>query len=215
MEETNGIGRSKRTRAIDLAEQKVYQEANHRIKNNLQLILSLLNLQANEYSNESVKNFFGKGKSRLNSIFLIHENFDLVNGVNYVNILTYINDLIGFLLECYNIDKDSVEFNIDADFEKINSELAVPLGLILNELISNSLLHAFVKNKKANKVEIQLVKLNLDSYKLVYRDNGLGSSLFKTGLGFKIIELLINQIDGSCLKTNDNGLKYDIIFPII
>lgn len=193
--------------------ENTFKEANHRIKNNLQLILCLLNLQANEYPAEKVADFIGKGKSRLNTIFLIHDNFNQNNGFDFVNFSKYISDLIYFLIDCYNVEAGSIKFEVKIEIERLESEYAIALGLIVNEMISNSINHAFINSKNENKITIKLCKKSLGGYIFSYQDNGNAMIVYKEGLGFKIIELLTNQLDGKCVRSVEHGMKYEIDFP--
>ncbi len=192
------------------------KEANHRIKNNLQLINSLLSYQAREYKNNDVDSFLMKGQKRINSIILLHENFDITTKNNEVNLKKYIEDLFDFFTDLFEIEKKSIQFQLNTNDITINIETALPLGIILNELLCNSLLHAFPQNRKDNVISITIQRLKKDTYKLFYQDNGIGF-LYKSkiGLGLKIIELLSNQINAEYFIDSTYGFKFNLSFKTI
>lgn len=187
--------------------------ANHRIKNNLQLINSLLKYQAKEYKSKDVDNFLIKGQKRINSIILLHENFKLDDLTeSNVDIKKYIEDLFDFFTEVFEIEKKSIKFILNTNNIFLNIEIALPVGIILNELICNSLLHAF-NHSNENIIQIDLVRVDKNKYYLTYRDNGCGF-LYKTtkGLGLKIVELLSKQINAQYSISNSNGTIVTFVF---
>lgn len=189
------------------------KQANHRVKNNLQLINSLLNYQAIEYKSEDVDRFISKGQKRINSIILLHENFDLVNDKNKVNVKKYITDLFHFFTELFEIERKNIIFEMEVNDIQLEMESALPLGIMLNELICNSLLHAFPKNTIKDKIKIQLTRLNKNNYELIYEDNGIGyPNTTKNGLGLKIIEMLSKQLNAKYVLESDNGFKFKLTF---
>lgn len=199
---------------IDVYDKNIsLKEANHRLKNNLQLINSLLSYQAKEYKNKDVESFLLKGQKRINSIILLHENFDITKSNNEINLKKYIEDLFDFFTDLFEIEKKTIQFQLNTNDITINIETALPLGIILNELICNSLLHAFPSNRKDNVISITINRLEKDTYKLFYEDNGIGF-LYKSkeGLGLKIVELLSNQINANYFVDSTNGFKFNLSF---
>lgn len=188
--------------------------ANHRIKNNLQLINSLLKYQAKEYKSKDVDSFLIKGQKRINSIILLHENFKLDDLTeSNVDIKKYIEDLFDFFTEVFEIERKSIKFILNTNNIFLNIEIALPVGIILNELICNSLLHAFQDHSNENIIQIDLVRVDKNKYYLTYRDNGCGF-LYKTtkGLGLKIVELLSKQINAQYSISNSNGTIVTFVF---
>lgn len=197
-------------------QQQAIKDANHRVKNNLQLINSLLSYQAKEYKNIDLENFIIKGQKRINSIILLHENFDIGTNNNEVNLKKYIEDLFDFFTDLFEIQKTSIQFQLNTNEIKINLETALPLGIILNELICNSLLHAFPPGRKDNTISITIIRSEKNTYKLYYEDNGIGFSYkSKNGLGLKIIELLSNQMNANYFFDSGNGIKFNLIFKTV
>jgi two-component sensor histidine kinase len=197
-----------------LEKEKSIKEANHRIKNNLQLINSLMNYQAVEYKSKDIDGFILKGQKRINSIILLHQNFDITNGKNNtVNFSKYISDLFDFFKEIFQMEHKNILFEMDVNNIDLNMETALPLGIILNELISNSLIHAFPVNDSNNKIKIALTRHNKNKYNFIYEDNGIGFlKTTKDGLGFKIIEMLSKQLNAEYIFESKDGFKFNITF---
>ncbi|WP_298136508.1 histidine kinase dimerization/phosphoacceptor domain -containing protein [Flavobacterium sp.] len=193
--------------------EQAIKEANHRVKNNLQLINSLLSYQAREYKNQDVDSFLLKGQKRINSIILLHENFDINTNNNKVNLKKYIEDLFDFFTDLFEIEKKSIQFHLNTNDIQIDIETALPLGIVLNELICNSLIHAFPYQNSENKIKIDLLRADKNKYHLIYKDNGCGF-LYKTnkGLGLKIIDILLSQIDASYTIDSSKGTTVTIVF---
>lgn len=188
--------------------------ANHRIKNNLQLINSLLKYQAKEYKSKDVDSFLIKGQKRINSIILLHENFKLDSAIeSNVDIKKYIEDLFDFFTEVFEIERKSIKFILNTNDICLDIEIALPIGIILNELICNSLLHAFPNQNIENTIQIDLLRIEKNKYYLTYKDNGCGF-LYKTtkGLGLKIVDLLSKQINAQYAINNSNGTVVTFVF---
>ncbi|WP_298115565.1 histidine kinase dimerization/phosphoacceptor domain -containing protein [Flavobacterium sp.] len=193
--------------------EQAIKEANHRVKNNLQLINSLLSYQAREYKNQDVDSFLLKGQKRINSIILLHENFDINTNNNKVNLKKYIEDLFDFFTDLFEIEKKSIQFHLNTNDIQIDIETALPLGIVLNELICNSLIHAFPNQNSENKIKIDLLRADKKKYHLIYKDNGCGF-LYKTnkGLGLKIIDIFLTQIDAFYTIDSSKGTTVTIVF---
>ncbi|MFY8160701.1 MAG: sensor histidine kinase [Candidatus Kapaibacteriota bacterium] len=189
------------------------KQANHRVKNNLQLINSLLNFQAIEYKSKDIDSFLLKGEKRINSIILLHKNFDIGNKDNKVNVNKYINDLFDFFTELFQIEKKNILFEMDVNDIDLNMDTALPIGIMLNELICNSLNHAFPISKSLDKIRISLVRTNKNKYNLIYEDNGIGFTNTKqNGLGLKIIDMQSKQLNAKYTLESNEGFKFKIAF---
>jgi len=205
------------------------KEIHHRVKNNLQIIISLLRLQARYIKDKEVLEIFEESRNRIKSMALIHEQLYGTENLSEVDINEYIKNLLRSLLESYkySIQNINIELNTDKDIKlKINT--AIPCGLIINELITNSLKYAFPENKNGT-IFINLHKKTKDNhYELVIGDNGVGlkgemqevelNDPVKTdslGFGLRLVRILIGQMDGHLHIQNNKGLEYKIIFQDI
>ena len=193
------------------------KETHHRIKNNLQLVTSLLNLQANQTENEEVKSHLNDSKNRIKSIALIHEK--LYNSISQsnVNLKDYITDLMEALIKTYNSNLIKIDLKMDIDDSEMDSRTAIILGLIVNELCTNSLKYAFL-NRNSGMIFLSVKADNEIGKKLIYRDNGVGLpanfNFSKTkSLGMQLISSFIEQIGGTIKINNENGLEYFLTFP--
>ena len=195
------------------------KEVHHRVKNNLQLIISLLNIQVLNDKNTSVDVFLEKSQSRIQSISLIHENLYQSDLIDNINFKSYLENLIQSILDIHVDNLEDIEININ-DFDvEFNIETAIPLGLIINEILINAFKHAFVKDQSQSKViQISIVKLNDYDFELKIFDNGIGfdgSNISKTSVGLELVSLLILQLKGKINRINDGGTLYIIQFQKI
>ena len=189
------------------------KEVHHRVKNNLQIILSMINLE-NNLDNNDYKEIMEQTKARINALALIHENVykseDLIN----INLKEYISSEMVSLFDLYNIEH--IDINLDLDNVSVDMEKAIPIGLILNELINNSIKHAFPKNAEGV-INIALKSDGNESV-ITVKDNGIGlpddmdiNSLSTFGLN--IVNNLVDQIDGTFnnIKT-EKGVIFEFKF---
>lgn len=190
------------------------QEVHHRVKNNLQIICSLLSLQADKMNaeDESVR-YLNNSISRIKSMALIHELLYQSTELNAINVKTYIERLI-FDISCTLAFQDDIKFITDIDDINITLDRAVPCGLIITELITNAIKHAFDKDSVDKKIEISL-HVSPDETLLTIRDNGNGGGKENScsGLGLTVIHSLVKQIKGNINFENDNGTYVHIMLP--
>lgn len=189
------------------------REIQHRVKNNLQLLLSLLNLQA-QYENYSIREVVICSKSRIKSMALTHE--DVYNAPDLKqNVQQYINNLTTYLFQLYKKDPKLILLEEDTDDLKLGIDTLMPLGLIINELITNSLKHAFPE-ETPGKIQLSL-KSKKDNLILKISDNGTGIPQtinidHTKKLGLKIVNILTTQLDGTLELTRNPGTTYKITF---
>jgi PAS domain S-box-containing protein len=184
------------------------QEIHHRVKNNLQVISSLLNLQSGYIEDKKSLEIFRESQNRIRSMALIHEKLYQSKDLNRIEFSEYIKSLTKDLLRSYNVDPEriSLHYQMNATFFEI--DIVILCGLIINELVSNSLKHAFPDNRKGN-VYIILNKKNNKDYELIVKDDGIsfpGNIDFKKteSLGLQLVTTLTNQLEGT-IKLNKNG----------
>lgn len=193
------------------------KEIHHRVKNNLQIIISLLRIEAKEGTKINDINYFvEKSQTRILSISLIHQNLYENENLKNIDYKIYLNDMCKNLESILNVSNKEIRFIIDMDTIFFDIETASTLGLILNELISNSYKHAF-PNEIEGTIKISIVKNFEKEYTVTYSDNGIGIPADKIttqkSLGLELIELWTKQLNGKLIRKNTkNGLEYEIIF---
>jgi two-component sensor histidine kinase len=191
------------------------KEIHHRVKNNLQIISSLIRLQAGYIDESNFREKLVETENRIRSMALIHERLYQTGNLASLGIREYVKELAIQISETYqNQTKIEYEFNIEKRDFSIDS--LIPIGLILNETISNALKHAF-KNTKEGKIRISLNSIR-DETHFIIRDNGIGSNkkldeLANESLGIELIIALVDQLDGQLKIDTINGFAYTFIFP--
>ncbi len=192
------------------------KEIHHRVKNNLQVISSLLYLQSKKIGDKESLDIFTDSQLRVKSMALIHENLYQSDNLSQIDIREYIGKLINYYLQSYRDKTKYISIKSDVEPIKLGVDIAVPCGLIVNELVSNCLKHAF-EDMQEGLIEIS-VKWNIDNdIVLSVSDNGRGISEqidFKNGssLGLQLIDNLVRQLNGNILVTNNKGTRIDIVF---
>jgi two-component sensor histidine kinase len=199
--------------ATSLNEKEILlKEIHHRVKNNLQLVISLLNIQARQGGSNSIDDFLEKGESRIAVMALIHENLYQTNNLEKVNYQKYLEHLIENILSIN--DKEYLSVLIDTEKIFLDIQTSVSLGLIINELFSNALKHAF-PGSTVGKVLINLKQISKGNYRLLFSDNGIGgdySKKSKKSLGLTLVQLLVEQLEGTLSIDSFSGTTYQINF---
>ncbi|WMN10948.1 two-component regulator propeller domain-containing protein [Marivirga salinae] len=172
------------------------RELNHRIKNNLQLISSILNLHSRSTDNLDAKMALTEGKLRMQALSLLHQKLYMTEKYTEVNCKEYIRELIDYLSIAFKSNYSDVNFNLDIDNFKLNLDQAVPLGLILNELVTNSLKHS----GKDELIIDLIAKKEKEHIYITLKDNGKGISQKQfensNSFGISMIKSLVDQING-------------------
>lgn len=191
------------------------KEIHHRVKNNLQIIYSLHGLQEIFIGeNPTVIKILNESKNRILSMAMIHEMLYQSKDLSSINFSDYIKNLTAQITESYV--SENVDIKLETEPISLNIETAIPLGLIMNELISNSFKYAFPNNQKGE-IRISLTPEN-GEYKLIISDNGIGlppDMDFKnteSSLGLTLVKLLIKQLEGHIELNKNQGTKYTIKF---
>jgi two-component sensor histidine kinase len=196
--------------------QILLQEINHRVKNNLAVIISLLNLQANKLGDEKVKAAFQESQARIRSMSLIHETLYQSDNLAELDLKKYIRSLVRAASNAYSHTSSRIRFEIRADKIDLPLDFTVPCGLVLNELVSNSIKHAF-PHEKQGEIVITAQREN-DEIVLIVADNGVGfphdvKSKKSETLGmFLVVRLVESQLKGAIDMKNENGAKVSIRF---
>ncbi|AKB48327.1 sensory transduction histidine kinase [Methanosarcina sp. Kolksee] len=202
------------------------KEIHHRIKNNLQVISSLLDLQAEKFDNPKVIEAFRESQNRVISMALIHEELYKGEGADTLNFSEYLKKLAENLFQTYRLY--SKNLNLFTDLEEnafFNMDTAVPLGIIVNELVSNSLKHAFTEDQEGE-VRIKLCRegtndeISKSLFSLTVSDNGIGipenlelESL--ESLGLQLVDILVDQLDGKIELKRKQGVEFKITFSVV
>lgn len=187
------------------------REIHHRVKNNLQLVSSLLTLQGRSLDNDIALQAINEGKSRVRSMALIHQDLYSKESLTDINVKQYIEKLTQELFDLYQIDKKGVFLKMDIQDLKLDVDTLVPLGLIINELITNSLKYAFPNNKSGTLL-ISLHEKN-NELKLIVEDDGVGYDPEKVrehSFGHTLINALSEQLGGKITKRSTKGTSTQI-----
>lgn len=184
------------------------REIHHRVKNNLQIISSLLNMQSNDIEDEKILATIQEGQSRVQAMSLIHQNLYQSEHVNRVDVENYLRELVAYLSKMYRGDSDGIQVDIETKGIQFDFDTAIPLGLIVNELVSNAYKHAFKDNLNGN-VWIKIRALNDVDYELKVSNNGnklpLDFDITKSkSLGLKLVAILSKQLRGSFKNESTN-----------
>jgi ligand-binding sensor domain-containing protein/two-component sensor histidine kinase len=192
------------------------KEVHHRVKNNLQIINSLINIQSDYVDDKKAAELFREIRNRIRTISLVHEKLYKSEDYANINVKEYINMLVENLIDTYSINKN-IELELDLEVQHFNLNTIIPLGLLLNEIISNSFKYAF-NDTENGVIEIQLYKsAAYDEYSLIIGDNGKGfdDELYRTEnatLGLELVKILASQLNGTIEKVKRPGTYYFLIF---
>jgi PAS domain S-box-containing protein len=200
-----------------LAEKEVLlKEIHHRVKNNMQVITSLLNLQSRTIRDEQALSVFQDSQNRVKSMALIHETLYQSKDLSRINFAEYLQKLVAHVSRSYRIRPEAIKINTNVDDVSLAIDTAVPCGLIINELASNSLKYAFPSDMKG---EVNITFERADAqYVLRVSDNGVGlppdfDPEKGTSLGMKLVRMLTDQLGGELECHNGAGTTFEITFP--
>ena len=194
------------------------KEVNHRVKNNLQLISSLLNLQAGSVREAEALAGLKESQSRVRSMALVHEQLYQSKDLARVDFSEYIQDLAPALFSAYGGSTDGVTLETKIDDVSLGVDTAIPCGLIVNELVSNSLKHAF-PHGSGGEIRIELHPRDSKELELRVSDDGVGFPKdvdFRSteSLGLQLVNTLTDQIGGTIEFQSDGGTRFCITFPV-
>jgi two-component sensor histidine kinase len=201
------------------------KEIHHRIKNNLQVISSLLDLQAEKFEDETVKEAFRESQNRVISMALIHEELYRGAGTDTLDFSAYFQKLAENLFQTYSFNSKNIRLCIDLEENAFfDMDTAVPLGIIVNELVSNSLKHAFTE-KQEGEIRIQLCReeqnneMHKSLFSLTVSDNGKGipedlELENVESLGMQLVITLADQLDGEIELKRAQGTEFRVTFNV-
>ncbi len=193
------------------------KEIHHRVKNNLQIICSLLNLQSNEIEDPAASQKFKESQNRVKAMALIHERLYQSGDLARIDFAGYVQNLTGHLLRSYRVSANVIRLDLQVDSVPMNLDVAIPCGLIINELVSNSLKYAFPKGK-GGEILIRFADENGQGMRLIVRDNGIGLPVEANpenteSLGLKLVRSLTDQLGGSVAYRSKDGFECNIRIP--
>lgn len=203
------LQKSNREKAILL------KEVHHRVKNNLQIISSLLNLQSRGIENEKIRHHFEVSLNRIHSMSAVHEMLYKSSDFSKINYEDYLKNLVLSLLVSMKGSDNAVDVDISASDINLNIQTSIPLGLLINEIITNALKHGIPGNSPG-KIFVYLKQNDTNKYELEVGDNGNGfdrKEATTDSLGMQLIDSLTEQLNGelSC-ESNGAGTHYRVIF---
>lgn len=190
------------------------REIHHRVKNNLQIITSLLNLESQNINNEETEEFYRITQARIKSIALVHQKLYETPEITQINIKEYMSNLIQSIVAIYSMP---IDVNLEIDIEEsiiLNLDTTIPCGLIINELLTNSIKYAFPDNKGSINIKWEQKG---EEYILMFSDDGIGlpediKIETSNSLGFKLVKSLVDQIDGTIELERTQGTQFTIKF---
>ncbi len=198
-----------------LEKEVMLQEIHHRVKNNLQIISSLLHIQSNTIDDENSLKLLKESQNRVRSMAIIHQKLYEDKDLSKVDLSSYIRSLVSNLLRSYNTDSTKIDLDNNVEDIHLSLKTAIPCGLILNEIISNSIKYAF-KNRENGKISISITKVNDQTFNMIVRDDGVGLIIKKNkkrkSLGMELIDIFVNQIKGTYTLDTEKGVCYNITF---
>lgn len=184
------------------------QEVHHRVKNNFQIISSLLKLQAADINDSTVNTAFNEAINRINAISQLHEQIYQSDSIADLDLKSYLENIAHTMIKNHSISKE-VSISIESISIKLNNDNILPLALIFHELISNSLKHAF-KNQDTGMINVSVNRFDKSNFTFTYSDNGKWETVESSkSFGLELIDTLSNQLDGDFQRTiNDEGTHY-------
>lgn len=188
-------------------------ELHHRVKNNLAIISGLFSLTLNDDLPDDAKNVLLESRNRVRSMALIHNRLYKSDSLTDVNFEEYIQELIAEITTSYPSISNAIKVSTNINNVILNVNIAIPCGLILNELLTNAFKHAF-KNREDGEISVSFVKEN-NYFVMTVTDNGCGipdDYNKKQSLGITVIEALTEQLDGKSKFTNNNGTHFELTF---
>lgn len=192
------------------------KEVYHRVKNNMQIIRSILNLQMRFSANPELAVTLKECQNRIHSMALVHEKLYRSISVERINFEDYVKSLINSLMLSYGIDRGLIAVEIQCEPIELSLDMSIPCALIINEILSNALKYAF-PDKRKGKIEVIFSALGKKRYRLIIQDDGIGMHDVRDQnapqtLGMMIIDSFVKQIEGEMKVDSGKGTRYEITF---
>jgi two-component sensor histidine kinase len=192
------------------------KEVHHRVKNNMQVISSILNLQSSYTDDETALSILRESQDRIKSMSFVHESLYQSKTLSEVNFSEYIQNIARNLFHSYGRPEGGLSIQYDLEEVFLNLDTSIPCGLIINEVVSNSLKYAF-QGRKEGIIKIAFSKVSNEKLKLIVSDNGIGLpdnfDIDKAeSLGLQLVTTLITQISGDLSIDTSSGTQFTIVF---
>lgn len=210
-------GIAERTATINASLQEkvvLLREIHHRVKNNLQIVISLLNLQSRQIPDENVIKILQESQNRIRVMALVHEKLYRSDDISHIILSEYIRNLVTILLDFYVLDRRLLTAKVEMKDITLNIDTAIPIGLMINELVSNSLKHAFPEGR-TGEIAISVQKAD-HTLTIMYKDNGVGIPegfdwRNAPSLGLRLVISLVEQLSGTIELNRNQGTEFTII----
>ena len=201
-----------------LVEEKEWlvKEIHHRVKNNFHIVMGLLHTQAAYLQGEEARQAITESQQRIQAMSLVHQRLYQSDNLSAINMADYIHELIDCLKDSFHTGRN-IQFHLQIDPVNLNVTNCIPLGLILNEAVTNAIKHAFPN--RAGRIEISLKRVEHDRFLLIIRDNGVGlSATFdrqkQASMGMKLMQGLSDDLDATFQVHNNNGTEISLDFIV-
>ena len=204
-------------RAALVEKEVLLKEIHHRVKNNLQIVSSLLQLQAQTLKDPEIIRVFQDSQNRIDSISLVHRNLYISPNIGKLDVVEYVENLVTSILISYQLEPGRISLETHIEAISLNVDQAIACGLVINELLSNSLKHAF-PGQKTGRITIDLRDIG-NHIEMIIQDNGVGlpdnldwSNTDSLGLSL-VYDLVTEQLEGSITIEPNHGTAFKIYFP--
>ena len=205
------------SKTIEQKNQKIetlIRELHHRVKNNLQVVSGLLSLQSNRLQDDSARQAMEEGKTRVNAMAMIHQKLYMDKELASVDIEEYLQNLTESLASSFGFEKQRVQTSVSLAQKSMNIDTAIPVGLIVNELVTNAFKHAF-RSQQNPHVHISMLQKDAGLIELQVADNGSEDGITNAGdnsasFGMKLVHTLVDQLNGTINMYHDGGRVYNI-----
>ncbi|MFZ1307194.1 MAG: sensor histidine kinase [Ferruginibacter sp.] len=195
--------------------QILLSELQHRVKNNLQHVLSLLDIQEESLAHNNIQEVIRESKNRVQSMALLHNKLSYSNANDSVNFEEYLHEMVALIQMAYFNPKKQINIQVNCNVKQLDIDTGIPLGLMMVELLSNSLKHAFIKKETGN-ILINITRDNQTGKRLLeYSDDGSGFDFKqppRKGIGLELINGLLKEINATLNTKQENGTAFFIRF---
>ena len=213
---TQRVAAEEKIKASLREKEALLKEIHHRVKNNLQVVTSLLGLQSRAATDEQTRKMFQESQNRIHSMALLHESLYQSNNLSMIDFPDYIRQLASHLFHSYGVRSDRIHLSTNLDELYLNLDSAVPCGLIINELLSNSLKYAFPDGREGE-VRIELHEHSDGKALLIVADNGIGLRsdidwVTARSLGLRLVRSLAEQLGAKIEVKSNTGTEVQLTF---
>lgn len=203
-------------RASLLEKETLLREIHHRVKNNMQVVSSLLSLQTSNVQDERYRALLEECQTRVRTMALIHEKLYSSGNLASLDGAEYLRDLVKMLARTYLVQRSDLHLDLAVEPVVLDIQVAIPVGLIVHELVTNAWKHAFAG--AGGTLRVELAPVDRDRCRLEVRDDGVGlpadlEPWRSRGLGFRMVNSLVRQLDGTLAVQRDGGTGFVITFP--